>query len=76
VHVSTARPSGPPAEFKKAVELIKAASRSSTSARPPIEFDANGDGPGRRSCGRSGTQIVTDRIITIEDIRPPAKVEN
>jgi len=68
-----------PAEFKKALELIKAGKPIKYfGATGPIEFDANGDvtGPALVWKIKDG-QIVTDRIITIEDMQALFKrVEN
>jgi len=60
-----------PAEYKKALELIKAGKPIKYfGATGPIEFDANGDvtGPALVWKIKDG-QIVTDRIITIEDMQ-------
>jgi len=80
VHVSNGTPVGTgPAEYKKALELIKAGKPIKYSgATGPIEFDANGDvtGPALVWKVKDG-QIVTDRIITIEDMQALFKrVEN
>jgi len=68
-----------PAEYKKALELIKAGKPIKYfGATGPIEFDANGDvtGPALVWKIKDG-QIVTDRIITIEDMQALFKrVEN
>src|SRR5207245_5949 len=72
VHVPSGAPVGTgPAEFKKALELIKAGKPIKYfGATGPIEFDANGDvtGPALVWKIKDG-QIVTDRIITIEDMQ-------
>lgn len=72
VHVPNGTPVGTgPAEFKKAIELIKAGKPIKYfGATGPIEFDANGDvtGPALVWKVKDG-QIVTDRIITIEDMQ-------
>jgi branched-chain amino acid transport system substrate-binding protein len=80
VHVSNGTPVGTgPAEYKKALELIKAGKPIKYfGATGPIEFDANGDvtGPALVWKVKDG-QIVTDRIITIEDMQALFKrVEN
>jgi len=72
VHVPNGTPVGTgPAEYKKALELIKAGKPIKYfGATGPIEFDANGDvtGPALVWTVKDG-QIVTDRIITIEDMQ-------
>jgi branched-chain amino acid transport system substrate-binding protein len=72
VHVPNGTPVGTgPAEFKKAIELIKAGKPIKYfGATGPIEFDANGDvtGPALVWKVKDG-QIVTDRILTIEDMQ-------
>jgi len=72
VHVPNGTPVGTgPAEYKKALELIKAGKPIKYfGATGPIEFDANGDvtGPALVWKVKDG-QIVTDRIITIEDMQ-------
>src|SRR2546429_35652 len=72
VHVPSGAPVGTgPAEYKKALELIKAGKPIKYfGATGPIEFDANGDvtGPALVWKIKDG-QIVTDRIITIEDMQ-------
>jgi len=72
VHVPNGTPVGTgPAEYKKALELIKAGKPIKYfGATGPIEFDANGDvtGPALVWKIKDG-QIVTDRIITIEDMQ-------
>jgi branched-chain amino acid transport system substrate-binding protein len=80
VHVAGGAPVGTgPAEYKKALELIKAGKPIKYfGATGPIEFDANGDvtGPALVWKVKDG-QIVTDRIITIEDMQTLFKrVEN
>ena len=60
-----------PGEYKKGLELIKAGKPIKYfGATGPIEFDANGDvtGPALVWKIKDG-QIVTDRIITIEDMQ-------
>ena len=72
VHVPNGTPVGTgPAEYKTALELIKAGKPIKYfGATGPIEFDANGDvtGPALVWKVKDG-QIVTDRIITIEDMQ-------
>ena len=72
VHVPNGTPVGTgPAEYQKALELIKAGKPIKYfGATGPIEFDANGDvtGPALVWKVKDG-QIVTDRIITIEDMQ-------
>ena len=72
VHVPNGTPVGTgPAEYKKALELIKAGKPIKYfGATGPIEFDVNGDvtGPALVWKVKDG-QIVTDRIITIEDMQ-------
>jgi len=80
VHVPNGAPVGTgPAEFKKAVELIRAGkSIKYFGATGPLEFDANGDvtGPALVWKIKDG-QIVTDRIITIEEMQALFKrIEN
>ena len=60
-----------PAEYKKALELIKAGKPIKYfGATGPIEFDANGDVTGLALVWKiKDGQIVTDRIITIEDMQ-------
>jgi ABC-type branched-subunit amino acid transport system substrate-binding protein len=80
VHVPNGAPVGTgPAEFKKALELIKAGKPIKYfGATGPIEFDANGDVTGPALVWKiNDGQIVTDRIITIEDMQTLFKrVEN
>jgi ABC-type branched-subunit amino acid transport system substrate-binding protein len=80
VHVAGGAPVGTgPAEYKKALELIKAGKPIKYfGATGPIEFDANGDVTGPALVWKvKGGQIVTDRIITIEDMQTLFKrVEN
>ncbi len=80
VHVPNGAPVGTgPAEFKKALELIKAGKPIKYfGATGPIEFDANGDVTGPALVWKiNDGQIVTDRIITIEDMQALFKrVEN
>ncbi len=72
VHVPNGSPVGTgPAEFKKATGLIKAGTPIKYfGATGPIEFDANGDvtGPALVWKIKDG-QIVTDRIISIEEMQ-------
>src|SRR5438552_2579482 len=72
VHVPSGAPVGTgPAEYKKALELIKAGKPiKDFGATGPIDFDANGDVPGPALVWKvKDGQIVTDRIITIEDMQ-------
>jgi branched-chain amino acid transport system substrate-binding protein len=76
VHTPGGTPVGTgPEEFKKAVELIKAGKPIKYfGATGPIEFDANGDVTGPALVWKiTGGQIVTDRIISIEDMQALAK---
>lgn len=76
VHTAGGTPVGTgPAEFKKAIELIKAGKPIKYfGATGPIEFDANGDVTGPALVWKiTGGQIVTDRIISIEDMQALAK---
>ena len=80
VHVAGGAPVGTgPAEFKKALELIKAGKPIKYfGATGPLEFDANGDvtGPALVWKVKDG-QIVTDRTISIEEMQALFKrVEN
>ena len=80
VHASNGAAVGTgPAEFKKAIELVKAGKPIKYfGATGPIEFDANGDvtGPALVWKIKDG-QIVTDRTITIEEMQALFKrVEN
>lgn len=72
VHVPKGAPVGTgPAEFKNATALIKAGKPIKYfGATGPIEFDVNGDvtGPALVWKVKDG-QIVTDRIISIEDMQ-------
>jgi branched-chain amino acid transport system substrate-binding protein len=68
-----------PAEFKKAIDLIKAGKPIKyTGATGPIEFDANGDVAGPALVWKiTGGKIETDRIISIEDMQTLSRrVEN
>jgi branched-chain amino acid transport system substrate-binding protein len=68
-----------PAEFKKAIELIKAGKAIKYyGATGPIEFDANGDVTGPALVWKiKGGKIETDRVITIEEMQALFKrVEN
>jgi branched-chain amino acid transport system substrate-binding protein len=68
-----------PAEFKKAIDLIKAGRPIKyTGATGPLEFDANGDVTGPALVWKiTGGKIETDRIISIEDMQGLMKrVEN
>lgn len=80
VHTAGGTPVGTgPAEFKKAVELIKAGKPIKYSgATGPLEFDANGDVTGPALVWKiTGGQIVTDRTITIEDMQSlTRRIEN
>jgi branched-chain amino acid transport system substrate-binding protein len=80
VHTPGGTPVGTgPAEFKKAIELIKAGKPIKYfGATGPIEFDPNGDVTGPALVWKiTGGQIVTDRIISIEDMQALMKrVEN
>jgi branched-chain amino acid transport system substrate-binding protein len=60
-----------PGEFKKALEIIRAAKPIKYhGATGPIEFDANGDVTGPALVWRiTGGKIETDRVITIEDMQ-------
>jgi branched-chain amino acid transport system substrate-binding protein len=80
VHVPGGAPVGTgPAEYKKALELIRAGKPIKYfGATGPIEFDANGDvtGPALVWKVKDG-QIVTDRVITIEEMQALFKrIEN
>jgi branched-chain amino acid transport system substrate-binding protein len=80
VHAAGGAPVGTGgAEFKKAVELIKAGKPIKYfGATGPIEFDKNGDVTGPALVWRiSNGQIVTDRTITIEEMQAlSGRVEN
>jgi branched-chain amino acid transport system substrate-binding protein len=68
-----------PAEYKKALDLIKAGRPIKYfGATGPIEFDKNGDVTGPALVWRiTGGQIVTDRTISIEDMQAlMRRVEN
>ncbi len=72
VHMAGGTPVGTgPAEYKKALELIKAGKPIKYhGATGPIEFDANGDVTGPALVWKiKGGQIETDRIISIEDMQ-------
>ncbi|MCX7961937.1 MAG: ABC transporter substrate-binding protein [Burkholderiales bacterium] len=60
-----------PAEFRKALELIRAGRPIKYhGATGPIEFDANGDVTGPALVWRiTNGQIVTDRVISIEEMQ-------
>ena len=60
-----------PAEFKKAVDLIKAGRAIKYhGATGPIEFDANGDVTGPALVWKiTGGKIETDRVISIEEMQ-------
>lgn len=76
VHTPGGTPVGTgPAEYKKALELIKAGRPIKyTGATGPIEFDAKGDVTGPALVWRiTGGQIVTDRVISIEDMQALSK---
>jgi branched-chain amino acid transport system substrate-binding protein len=80
VHAANGTPVGTgPAEFKKAIEIIKSGKPIKYfGATGPIEFDKNGDvtGPALVWKIKDG-QIVTDRTITIEEMQVLFKrVEN
>lgn len=80
VHTPGGAPVGTgPAEFKKALDLIKAGRPIKYfGATGPIEFDANGDVTGPALVWKiTGGQLVTDRIISIEDMQSLMKrIEN
>lgn len=80
VHAANGTPVGTgPAEFRKALELIRAGKPIKYhGATGPIEFDKNGDVTGPALVWKiSNGQIVTDRTITIEDMQAISrKVEN
>jgi branched-chain amino acid transport system substrate-binding protein len=72
VHAANGTPVGTgPAEYKKALDLIKAGRPIKYSgATGPIEFDANGDVTGPALVWRiTGGKIETDRVISIEDMQ-------
>lgn len=72
VHAANGTPVGTgPAEYKKALELIKAGKPIKyIGATGPIEFDANGDVTGPALVWKiSGGKIETDRIISIEEMQ-------
>lgn len=80
VHTPGGTPVGTgPAEYKKAVELIKAGKPIKYyGATGPVEFDVNGDVTGPALVWKiTGGKIETDRIISIEDMQTLTKrVEN
>ena len=80
VHTPGGTPVGTgPAEYKKAVELIKAGKPIKYyGATGPVEFDVNGDVTGPALVWKiTGGKIETDRIISIEDMQALTKrVEN
>jgi branched-chain amino acid transport system substrate-binding protein len=72
VHARNGAPVGTgPAEFRKALELIKAGKPIKYhGATGPIEFDANGDVTGPALVWKiTNGQIVTDRVISLEDMQ-------
>ena len=72
VHTANGAPVGTgPGEYKKALELIKAGKPIKYhGATGPIEFDANGDVTGPALVWKiSGGQIVTDRVIALEEMQ-------
>ena len=72
VHTPGGTPVGTgPAEYKKAIELIKAGKPIKYhGATGPIEFDANGDVTGPALVWKiTGGKIETDRVISIEDMQ-------
>lgn len=72
VHTSNGTPVGTgPGEYKKALALIKAGKPIKYhGATGPIEFDANGDVTGPALVWKiTGGQIVTDRVITLEEMQ-------
>jgi ABC-type branched-subunit amino acid transport system substrate-binding protein len=72
VHAAGGTPVGTgPAEYKKALELIKAGRPIKYhGATGPIEFDANGDVTGPALVWKiKGGKIETDRVISIEDMQ-------
>lgn len=72
VHAANGTPVGTgPAEFRKALELIRAGKPIKYhGATGPIEFDRNGDVTGPALVWRiSNGQLVTDRIISIEEMQ-------
>lgn len=80
VHAANGTPVGTgPAEFKKALDLIKAGRPIKYfGATGPIEFDRNGDVTGPALVWKiTNGQIVTDRTIAIEEMQAISKrVEN
>jgi branched-chain amino acid transport system substrate-binding protein len=80
VHTPGGTPVGTgPAEYRKALELIKAGKPIKYyGATGPVEFDVNGDVTGPALVWKiTGGKIETDRIISIEDMQALTKrVEN
>lgn len=80
VHVPNGAPVGTgPAEFKRALELIKAGKPIKYfGATGPLEFDKNGDVTGPALVWRiTHGQIVTERTISLEDMQALARrIEN
>jgi ABC-type branched-subunit amino acid transport system substrate-binding protein len=80
VHTPGGTPVGTgPAEYKKALELIKAGKPIKYyGATGPVEFDVNGDVTGPALVWKiTGGKIETDRIISIEDMQSLTKrIEN
>ena len=72
VHAANGTPVGTgPAEYKKAVDLIKAGRPIKyNGATGPIEFDVNGDVTGPALVWKiTGGKIETDRVISIEEMQ-------
>ena len=72
VHAANGTPVGTgPAEYRKAVDLIKAGRPIKyNGATGPIEFDANGDVTGPALVWKiTGGKIETDRVISIEEMQ-------
>ena len=72
VHAANGTPVGTgPAEYKRALELIKAGRPIKyNGATGPIEFDANGDVTGPALVWKiTGGKIETDRVISIEEMQ-------
>ncbi len=80
VHTPGGTPVGTgPAEYRKALELIKAGKPIKYyGATGPVEFDVNGDVTGPALVWKiTGGKIETDRVISIEDMQALTKrVEN
>jgi branched-chain amino acid transport system substrate-binding protein len=80
VHTPGGTPVGTgPAEFKKALELIRAGRPIKYSgATGPIEFDANGDVSGPALVWKiNNGQIVTDRTIGLTEMQAlTRRIEN